>query len=268
MSQRHVLVTGAAGGIGAACAAAFAALGDHVTGVDARTHELSAQLTELADKHDVRTLALTADLADPDCGSLVGEAAEKMGPVDILVNAAGLYPATPLSDMTAAAWDRVQAVNVRAPMLLTVALGAQGRPAAVVNISSGAATRARPGAAHYCTSKAALEMVTKSCAVELATAGIRVNAVSPGFVTVDSPVNPVTPEYQDAVARNPLGRPGRPEEIAAAVLWLASPVAAFTTGTVLRVDGGATAGTTDLPLHYPTTTALQSSGGEDIYDHG
>jgi 3-oxoacyl-[acyl-carrier protein] reductase len=263
VSQRHVLVTGAAGGIGAACAAAFAAHGDRVTGVDARKEELSTHLSALADSYGVDTLALTADLADPDCGALVAEAARQAGPVDVLVNAAGIYPATPLAEMTAAAWDRVQAVNVRAPMLLTVALGAQGRPGAVVNISSGAATRARPGAAHYCTSKAALEMVTKACAAELAVVGIRVNAVAPGFVTVDSPVNPVTPEYQNAVSRNPLGRPGAPEEIAAAVLWLASPDASFTTGTVLRVDGGATAGTTDLPLHYPTTTALQSSGGED-----
>ena len=81
---------------------------------------------------------------------------------DVLVNAAGIYPASPLAAMTAAAWDRVQHVNVRAPMLLTVAMAAQATPGgAVVNISSGAATRARPGAAHYCTSKAALEMADR-----------------------------------------------------------------------------------------------------------
>lgn len=260
MTGRHVLVTGAAGGIGAACAVAFARNGDTLTGVDARAEELEACMDILADRYGARTRALPADLGDPGCGDVVRRAADEAGPVDVLVNAAGIYPATPLQEMTAAAWDRVQAVNVRAPMLLTVALAAHGRPGAVVNISSGAATRARPGAAHYCTSKAALEMTTKACAVELASLGIRVNAVAPGFVTVDSPVNPVTPEYRDTVARNPLGRPGAPSEIAAAVLWLASEDASFTTGSVVRVDGGATAGTTDLPTHYPTTTPLQSSG--------
>jgi NAD(P)-dependent dehydrogenase (short-subunit alcohol dehydrogenase family) len=253
-----VLVTGAAGGIGAACAAAFAAGGDHVTGVDARAEELEDTMHGLAGRHGVRTAAEVADLADAECGAVVTRAAERLGPVDVLVNAAGIYPATPLAEMTAGAWDRVQQVNVRAPVLLTVALAAQGRGGAVVNLTSGAATRARPGAAHYCTSKAALEMATKACAVELASAGIRVNAVAPGFVTVDSPVNPVTDTYRDAVSRNPLGRAGEAGEVAAAVLWLASEAASFTTGAVLRVDGGATAGTTDLPLHHATTTPLQT----------
>ena len=162
--------------------------------------------------------------------------------------------------MTAAAWDRVQQVNVRAPVLLTVALAHADRPATVVNISSGAATRARPGAAHYCTSKAALEMATKACAVELAGRGIRVNAVAPGFVEVDSPVNPVTDAYAAAVSANPIGRAGRPAEMAAAVVWLAGDEAGFVTGAVLRVDGGATAGTAELPLHHTHVTALQGAG--------
>jgi len=248
---RHVLVTGAAGGIGLAVAEAFAARGDTVTGVDARAAELDTAMARLGGR------TLVADLAHPGCAEVVDRAVALAGPVDVLVNAAGIYPATPLADMTAAGWDRVQQVNVRAPVLLTVAVSAAGRPAAVVNISSGAATRARPGAAHYCTSKAALEMATKACAVELAERGVRVNAVAPGFVEVDSPVNPVTPEYAAAVAVNPLGRPGQAGEIAAAVVWLAGDDAAFVTGAVLRVDGGATAGTTALPIHHPSTTVLQ-----------
>lgn len=246
--MRHVLVTGAAGGIGLACARAFHELGDTVTGVDAREDALAEAMAPLG------ATALTADLSDPDCAEVLDRAP---GPVDVLVNAAGIYPATSLADMTARVWDQVQNVNVRAPMLLTRALAAGGRPAVVVNISSSAATRARPGAAHYCTSKAALDMVTKACAVELADLGIRVNAVAPGFVEVDSPVNPVTPEYAKAVSANPLGRAGRPDEIAAAVVWLASDATAFVTGSIVRVDGGGTAGSTALPPHFPTTTALQ-----------
>jgi len=252
VSPRHVVVTGAAGGIGLAVAEAFAARGDTVTGVDARGDELRAA-TAL-------THRLVADLGDERCAEVIEQAARQGGPVDVLVNVAGIYPATPLDAMTAAAWDRVQQVNVRAPVLLTVALARADRPATVVNISSGAATRARPGAAHYCTSKAALEMATKACAVELAGRGIRVNAVAPGFVEVDSPVNPVTAAYAAAVSANPIGRAGRPAEVADAVVWLAGDEAGFVTGAVLRVDGGATAGTAELPLHHTHVTALQGAG--------
>jgi hypothetical protein len=95
---------------------------------------------------------------------------------------------------------------------------ATGRPASVVNLALGAAIRARPGAAHYSTSKVALEMLTRSCAVELGAAGIRVNAVSPGFVAGSSQeVNPITEEYAAAVSDNALGRIGQPEDVAAAV---------------------------------------------------
>ncbi len=257
--SRHVLVTGAASGIGAAVATSFAAGGWTVTGVDLREAPLRETLASLA----TPATPLTADLADPAAPEdVVRRAWQSAGPVDALVNAAGIYPARPFLELDARVWDRVQAVNVRAPMLATrafaeLAVGA-GRTGSVVNISSGAALRARPGAAHYSTSKAALEMLTKAAAVELGEAGIRVNAVSPGFVTVDSAANPVTEEYAAAVSVNPLGRRGRPADIAAAVAWLVSPAAEWVTGSILRVDGGASAGTTDLPAHWPALTDVQT----------
>ncbi|MFI7612165.1 SDR family NAD(P)-dependent oxidoreductase [Nonomuraea terrae] len=252
---RHVLVTGAASGIGAAVCELFAT-GDRVTAVDLRPQPLA----EVA----ARTGAgrIVADLADAEqAAGLVERAWREHGPVDVVVNAAGIYPATPFLEMTAAQWDRVQHVNVRAPMLVTAAFGracaTEGRSGAVVNIASGAALRARPGAAHYCASKAALEMLTKAAAVELGPLGVRVNAVSPGFVTVDSPANPVTEEYAAAVSANPLGRRGLPADVAGAVRWLAGEEAGWVTGTVLRVDGGASAGTTALPLHWNGTSEVQ-----------
>ncbi|TYB70977.1 SDR family oxidoreductase [Nonomuraea sp. PA05] len=244
---RHVLVTGAASGIGAGVCELYAAEGAAVTAVDLRA---------------AGPRSIVADLADAEAAERVVERAwQAYGPVDVVVNAAGIYPATPFLEMTAAQWDRVQDVNVRAPMLITAAFGracaAAGRPGAVVNIASGAALRARPGAAHYCTSKAALEMLTKAAAIELGPIGVRVNAVSPGFVTVDSAANPVTEEYAAAVSANALGRRGVPGDVARAVRWLAGEEAGWVTGTVLRVDGGASAGTTALPLHWNGTSEVQ-----------
>jgi 3-oxoacyl-[acyl-carrier protein] reductase len=254
----HVLVTGAAGGIGRAIAASFGADGWQVSGVDMRIDELAAAMAELPEG---RGFGYPADLADPAAPETIMRSVWLRQPVDHLVNAAGIYPARRFLDLDAGLWDRVQAVNVRAPMLLTrafatLAIGS-GRTGSVINISSGAAIRARPGAAHYCTSKAAVEMLTKATAVELGSAGLRVNAVSPGFVTVQSKANPVTEDYASAVSGNPLGRRGEPGDIASAVRWLVSADASWITGAILRVDGGAAAGTTMLPLHWDGLTSVQ-----------
>ena len=227
---------------------------------DYRAAELASTASGLREKHKAEVAELPGDLAD---AAFAGALVDRAGKLDVLVNAAGIYPATPLLEMTAEAWDRVQDVNVRAALLTTVAFGRQGGAGAVVNISSGAATRARPGAAHYATSKAALEMLTKACAVELGGQGIRVNAVSPGFVTVDSAANPVTEEYAAAVSVNPLGRRGLPADIAEAAYWLAGEHANWITGAVLRVDGGSTAGAPALPLHWDGHTAVQEGQGHD-----
>jgi NAD(P)-dependent dehydrogenase (short-subunit alcohol dehydrogenase family) len=267
---RHVLVTGAANGIGAAVCRRFASEGHRITGVDLRGDALERVCHDIRVTSGAPTNSIVGDLADESFADRVmSDAWSRWGPVDIAVLAAGIYPAIDFLQLTTEAWDRVQAVNVRSVMQLTKALAelaiANGCRATIIHVSSGAAQRARPGAAAYSASKAALEMLTRSAALELGPFGIRVNAVSPGFVDVDSAVNPVTEAYAAAVSVNPLGRRGRPEDIASAVHWLAGEDAAWITGTVLRVDGGASAGAIALPEHWPGPTAYQmpsQSSGE------
>ncbi|HWM37941.1 MAG TPA: SDR family oxidoreductase [Streptomyces sp.] len=247
----HVLVTGAASGIGRAVAEAFAADGENVlTLVDLDEEGLEAA----ADALDAAQLCVDlAGTSGPE--KAVERAWESVGDVDVLVNAAGVYPSLDMISVEAAEWDRVFALNTRAPVLSTAALArravAASRPASVVNISSGAALRARPGGGPYASSKAALEMATRAAALELGPYGIRVNAVSPGFVPVDSSCNPVAPEYAAAVSANPLGRAGTPADIARAVCWIAGPEAGWITGEVLRVDGGSGTGASHLPRLWP-----------------
>ncbi|MGC7098789.1 SDR family NAD(P)-dependent oxidoreductase [Amycolatopsis lurida] len=238
----HVLVTGAARGIGRAIAGEF-------TGATLSLADLDGSLIPAS-----LGFAITADLTEPGAPEDVVERAwQHNGPVDVLVNAAGRYPSLDMIDVDAAAWDALFALNLRAPVLATAAFArrAGGRGGSVVNISSGAALRARPGGGPYASTKAALEMATRAAALELGPLGIRVNAVSPGFVAVDSDRNPVAPVYAAAVSGNPLGRPGTPADIARAVRWIAGADASWITGEVLRVDGGSSAGAAHLPRLWP-----------------
>ncbi|NEC15751.1 SDR family oxidoreductase [Streptomyces sp. SID8014] len=256
--MRHILVTGAAGGIGRAIAAQFAAQGAVLTLADrdrAPLDDLAAHLAATASATGVLTADLTAADAPEE---LVRRAWAARGPVDVLVNAAGVYPSLDMAELTAEAWDRLFAVNLRAPVLATAAYArlaaARGEGGTVVNISSGSALRARPGGGPYASSKAALEMATRAAALELGAHGIRVNAVSPGFVPVDSACNPVSEQYAAAIGANPLGRPGSPEDIARAVRWIAGPEASWITGEILRVDGGSGTGALHLPRIWPPAT--------------
>lgn len=263
---RHVLVTGAANGIGAMTCRLFTQRGDRCTGVDLRSPFGSPERDRTVGiPADTPDQFVVGDLADTSFAErVVPYVWEEWGPIDVAVLAAGVYPAIEFLDLTAEAWDHVQAVNVRSVMQVTRSLAqlaiAARTTVSIINVSSGAAQRARPGAAHYAASKAALEMLTRSAAIELGQFGIRVNAVSPGFVDVASAVNPVTEAYAAAVSINPLGRRGRPEDIASAIYWLAGGDASWVTGTVLRVDGGASAGTTVLPRHWSGPTDYQRPG--------
>ena len=154
--------------------------------------------------------------------------------------------------MGEADWDAVLETNLKGPFLVSQAFARRlierERPGAIVNITSGRAHRARFGAAHYSASKAGLEMLTRSLALELAQNYIRVNAVSPSFIDTQSPLSATTAAYADAIqATRPWPRHGTPEDIAQAVAYLCSDEAEWITGTTLRVDGGRSTGDFKLP---------------------
>ncbi|HEY0831212.1 MAG TPA: SDR family oxidoreductase [Candidatus Dormibacteraeota bacterium] len=250
---RKAFVTGAAGGLGLGIAKLFLAEGASVALADIRGADDVAG--SLSGGH--RALPLQVDVRDADSvDAAISEAWDSFDGLDVLVNCAGVYPSHLIVDMTVDAWDSVIDTNLKGPFLCSRAVVRrwieQGTEGYIVNITSGAALRARPGAAHYSTSKAALEMLTRAFALEMAPHHIHVNAVSPGFFDVSSGVNRISPEYVEALVKTiPWGEGGRPDDIAEAVLFLCSPAARYITGTSLRVDGGYSTGTNQLPVSRP-----------------
>ena len=251
---RGAVVTGGAGALGQAIARRLAESGARIGLVDRRREATERAASGIREESQVEVHAITADLADESSTLAAAEAAwQALGDVDVLVNAAGIYPSRELVEMPTAEWDLVQAVNVRAPLVLTADFARRwigaNRPAHVVMITSGAADRTRRGAGHYSASKAALTTLTRSFALELAPHRIHVNAVSPGFIDADSEVNPLSAAYVEAIeAARPWPEPGRPDDVAAAVAYLCSADARWLTGTILTVDGGIGAGSAALPL--------------------
>lgn len=191
-----------------------------------------------------QSTVLQADLTDTtQINSLFKQARDALGDISILVNCAAVasQSVTALSALEAEEWQRTMTANTTAPMLLTQALAAQGIGGTVINISSIEGSRPAPGHAHYATSKAALEMLTKAAALEYGPGGVRVNAVAPGLI--DRPG--IESGWPEGVERwrsaAPLGRLVDPGDIAAAVVYLASPQASCISGQVLTVDCGLSA---------------------------
>jgi NAD(P)-dependent dehydrogenase (short-subunit alcohol dehydrogenase family) len=250
-----VMLTGAGGRLGRPCAVAFAAEGARLLLTDVAVPALE-ETARLAQAGGATVMAMPADVTRrADVEAALAEGRRRLGPVDVLVNFAGYVPVSPVLEVSEEEWDRVFAVNVKGTMLCCQAVGRQmvERVAAgrIVNISSGASTSARAGAAHYCGSKAAINMLTEVLATELGPHGIRVNAVAPGLVmdTVIRKGSPVPHPYvRDMLAATPLGRTGAPEDIAQAVLFLASPRSGWITGEVLFATGGAHCGRTHMAL--------------------
>lgn len=255
MAQRGVLVTGTGGRIGSAIARKFAEAGDRVV-VSDRDSERAAWAAQSLQGEPGSITPIAADLtSESDVERLASQAIAAAGPISVLVNCAGIFPNCPVVEMATDEWDTVYAVNVRAPFLLARAIGRhmieQGRGGSIVNISSSAGESARTGGSHYCGSKAALNMLTKTLAIELGPHKIGVNAVAPGLV-LDQALQEPFPEdinpYVRSLTRGiPLGRTGRGEDIANGVFFLCSDEAEWISGEILGVNGGSMAGRTHLP---------------------
>lgn len=237
---RVVLVTGAASGIGRAVAEAFASAGDRVVVADVNR----AGADEVA--AEIGGLAVTLDVTDPESVSAaVDEVAEKLGPIEVLVNNAGLVAGGGLLvDLPFEVFDTVVSVNFRGTFTVTKTVAAQmiktGKGGCIVNISSIGARQPTPGMGHYEATKAAVDALTRTGAVELASHGIRVNGVAPGPVhtpmTAGLMENPQAREAWES--RIPLRKIATTEDITPLVLFLASANAGHITGTVVQVDGG------------------------------
>jgi 3-oxoacyl-[acyl-carrier protein] reductase len=244
----RVVITGAAGVFGTWLADAFAAAGADLLLSDARADALAP----LADRLGARQVV--ADLTDAAGLRALGSAIrDTWESPDVLVNNAGVYPRTPIETTGPDEVRRILDVNVTATFELSrqaiAAMIAAGVPGRIVNISSGAALRPGAGGSVYAASKAAVESLTRSMAIEVAPQGIRINAVQPGFAP-GSAVSALDEHHiESMLARIPLGRTSGPRDAPAAVLWLCSGEASFVTGTTISVDGGRTAGDVKVVNH-------------------
>ncbi|MDF1716432.1 MAG: 3-oxoacyl-ACP reductase FabG [Antarcticimicrobium sp.] len=238
LTGKTALVTGASGGIGGAIARALHGAGATVGLSGTRTEPLEALAAELGE----RAFVLPCNLSDPAAvEALPKQAAEVMGGVDILVNNAGITRDNLFMRMSDDEWQSVLDVNLTATFKLCkgVLRGMmKARWGRIVNISSVVGATGNPGQGNYAASKAGVIGMSKSLASEVASRGITVNAVAPGFIAT-AMTDKLTDDQKAKInAQIPAGRMGAPEEIAAAVLYLASPEAAYVTGATLHVNGG------------------------------
>lgn len=238
LTGKSALVTGASGGIGAAIAHALHDAGAVVGLSGTRVEPLEALAAELG----ARAHVLPCDLGDRDAVEALPKAAQAaMGGLDILVNNAGITRDQLFMRMSDDDWSQVLDVNLTSAMRLcrgAVRPMMKARWGRIVNIGSIVGTTGNPGQVNYAAAKAGLSGMTKSIAQEVATRGITVNMVAPGFIATPMTDKLTEDQKADLAARIPVARMGTPAEIAAAVLYLASPEAGYVTGTTLHVNGG------------------------------
>ncbi len=238
LTGKSALVTGASGGIGGAISTALHGAGATVALSGTRQAPLEALAAELG----ARAHVLPCNLSYPAAvEALPKAAAEAMGAVDILVNNAGITRDQIFMRMSDEDWQSVIDVNLTATMRLCRGVMRpmmKARWGRIINISSIVGTTGNPGQANYAASKAGMVGLTKSIAYEVASRGITANAVAPGFIATPMTDDLAQDQKDKLNAQIPMGRMGTPDEIAAAVLYLASPEAGYVTGTILHVNGG------------------------------
>ncbi len=249
------LVTGAASGIGAACARRFAQAGARVVLADVNADKCAATAAEIGAATGRETLSIACDVADDAaCRALLDEASERFGGIDVLVNNVGIIARGSILDLDPDEFDRVCRVNLRAAFILTQIVARRmveaGRRGSIVNISSLNAVLAIPDQVAYVTSKGGLQQLTKASALGLAPHGIRVNAIGPGSIMTDilKAVMEDEAARRKILSRTPLGRIGEPEEVADVALFLASDLASYVTGQTIYPDGGRAALNYTVPV--------------------
>ena len=245
LAERTALITGAAGGIGLGCAEAFAAEGCDLVLLDLDAQRVAAAAEDLAARSGRKVHALACDLSDADAArKAVIKAAALLGRIDILVNNAGILVRGDILDLELEDFDRVMAVNLRAPFVVGQTVARHMVDAkikgSIINMSSINAVLAIPNQLAYVASKGGLAQMTKAMALGLAPHGVRVNAIGPGTIVTDILKGLMADDdaRRRVLQRTPLGRFGEPSEIGKVAVFLASDDSSYMTGQTIYPDGG------------------------------
>jgi glucose 1-dehydrogenase len=245
LADKAAVVTGASSGIGRAIALAFGKAGAAVAVNYARDAEGADATVKEIEDNGGKAIAVQADVSkEDDVRNLVGRAVAEFGRLDAMVNNAGVEYKMPFLETPLETWEKVIAVNLTGPWLgcqeAARQMVSQGGPGRIINVSSVHEDLAMPTNSPYCAAKGGLRMLTRTIAVELAPHNITVNNVAPGAIEtpMDAKLEQDPAQMNELLSEIPLGRMGKPEEVASLALYLASDDSAYVTGSTLFVDGG------------------------------